>query len=114
VLGPAADIGADELAPQSPGRSTVTVTAPPRAPNTSLKKKPRRKTAQRRARFSFVADQAGSTFECRLDRRHYRRCRSPFRASVKPGHHAFAVRAVNAEGMRDPTPVVFHWKVFRG
>ena len=112
VLGPAADIGADELAPQSPGRPTVPVTVPTRAPNTSLKKKPRRKTAQRRARFSFVADQAGSTFECRLDRRPYRRCRSPFRASVKPGHHAFAVRAVNAEGMRDPTPVAFHWKVF--
>jgi hypothetical protein len=84
------------------------------APNTILKKKPRRKTALRKARFKFVSDQPGSGFQCKLDRKPFKPCRSPFKRKVKPGRHTFKVRAVNAQGVADPTPAVFRWKVGRG
>jgi hypothetical protein len=114
VLGPASDIGADEATPQIVGRSTVTVIMPSQPPNTRLKKNPRRKTSRRRARFSFLADQSGSTFQCKLDKKPFRPCRSPFTAKLKPGHHSFRVQAVNAAGLVDPTPAVYRWTVLPG
>jgi hypothetical protein len=104
-----ADIGADELqieptVPPSP--------APAKPPNTTLRKKPARKTAARQATFTFVSDQAPSRFECKLDKRAFKPCRSPFKLKkLKPGHHSFQVRAVNGAGVADPTPAVFRWKV---
>jgi len=81
------------------------------APDTAIRKKPRKRTGSRRARFRFVSDQPGSTFQCRLDRRPFRRCRSPFKRRVKAGRHVFRVRAVNVRGLVDPTPAVFKWRV---
>lgn len=81
------------------------------APNTRLKRRPRAKSARRLAVFTFVSDQPGASFQCKLDRRPFRRCRSPFKAKVKPGRHSFRVRAVSRAGSADPTPVVFRWKV---
>ncbi len=102
VMGPAPDIGADELRPPS---------RPP-APSTTLKKKPPRKTASRKATFTFVSSLAGSHFECKLDRKAFKPCRSPFRAKgLKRGRHTFSVRAVGPTGVRDPTPAVFRWRV---
>ncbi len=89
--------------PQPPGA--------PAAPNTKIGKKPRKKTALRKAKFKFTSDQAGSSFQCKLDRKPFRPCRSPFKAKVKPGSHTFRVRAVNSAGIADPTPAVFRWKV---
>jgi len=86
---------------------------PQSAPNTTLKKKPRRKTAVHKAKFRFVADQAGSTFQCKVDKKAFRRCRSPFKRKVRAGRHTFKVRAVNPQGLVDPTPAVFHWRVGR-
>jgi hypothetical protein len=80
-------------------------------PNTSLRKKPRRRSANRFARFTFVADQAGSTFECKLDKKPFEPCRSPLRIRVGPGRHVFRVRAVSQDGRPDPTPAAFGWKV---
>ncbi len=95
--------------PQQPG-----VTPPAAvlaAPNTVLRKKPRKRTARRKAMFKFVADQPGSTFQCKLDKKPFKPCRSPWKKKVKPGRHTFRVRAVNARGAADPTPAVFKWKV---
>ncbi len=113
--------------PSSPTFFLVTVTAPvatpasqppsqqprvtPAAPNTVLRKKPRKKTAKRKAMFKFVADQPGSTFQCKLDRKPFKPCRSPWKKKVKPGRHTFKVRAVNPQGIADPTPATFKWKV---
>jgi hypothetical protein len=93
----------------SHGSAQVQVGAP--VPNTTLKKKPARKTSIHRARFTFASDEAGKTFQCKLDQKPFKPCRSPFDATVKPGRHSFSVRAVNIAGMPDPTPAVFHWKV---
>jgi Bacterial Ig-like domain (group 3) len=85
--------------------------APPTAPNTILKKKPRKRTAKRRAKFKFVSDQPGSTFQCKLDKKPFKACRTPWKKKVKPGRHNFRVRAINPQGIADPTPAVFKWKV---
>ena len=84
---------------------------PPAAPSTTLKKKPKAKSTVALAKFSFASDQADSSFRCKLDKGPFKPCRSPFKAKVKPGAHAFSVRAVNAAGLADPTPASFHWKV---
>ena len=99
----------------SQGSTQVAVSAPPvaaQAPNTLLKKKPRKKTAARTAKFTFASDQPGVTFQCKLDKKAFKPCRSPFKAKrLKAGRHSFQVKAVNAQGLADPTPAVFRWKV---
>jgi hypothetical protein len=108
-IGPAPDIGADE---RTDTTAKVTPPAPPRpAPNTTLKKNPGKKTLKRLAQFSFASDQAGSSFQCKLDKRPFKPCRPPFKAKVTPGRHSFSVRAIGSTGLADPTPAVFHWKV---
>jgi hypothetical protein len=82
------------------------------APDTILKRKPRRRTAGRRARFAFVSDQPDSSFECKVDRRAFKPCRSPRKLrSLKRGRHSFSVRAVSAAGIADPTPATYRWRV---
>jgi hypothetical protein len=84
------------------------------APNTSIGKKPAKRTRKRKARFTFSATQARAHFECKLDRRPFRRCASPLKFRVRPGRHRFQVRAVGANGKPDPTPASFRWRVLRG
>lgn len=99
--------GAPSVPPSAP--------APGAAPNTILKKKPRKTTAARRAVFKFVSDQPGSRFQCKLDRKPFKPCRSPFKIKkLKPGRHSFQVRAINPQGIADPTPAVFRWKIGKG
>lgn len=67
-----------------------------------------------RVRFRYRSDQSGARFECRLDRRAWKRCRrGVFRAQVRPGRHRFRVRAIDPEGLVDPTPASRTWKVTR-
>jgi hypothetical protein len=96
----------------SDGSASIQVVAPPATPpNTTLKKKPARKSTSRRATFTFVSSQAGSRFECKLDKGAFKPCRSPFKRKVKPGRHSFRVRAVSSAGGADPTPVIYRWRV---
>jgi Thrombospondin type 3 repeat len=79
-------------------------------PDTTITKHPRKKTDKRKARFKFESDAAAATFECKLDRRPFKPCDSPFKKKVKPGRHKFKVRAT-ANGVTDPTPATHKWKV---
>jgi hypothetical protein len=83
------------------------------APKTRLRKHPLKRTTKRLAKFTFGSDEVGSRFECKLDRKPFKACRSPFRRRVEPGRHVFKVRAVNAEGTADATPAKFRWRVFQ-
>lgn len=57
------------------------------------------------ARFVFAADQAGSTFLCRLDDKPFDICRSPKRyVGLGVGRHVFWVRAVDSAGHVDLSP----------
>jgi hypothetical protein len=82
-------------------------------PVTQLKNHPALRTAKRTAKFSFSANEAGSHFECKLDRRPFKACSSPFKKKVGLGRHRFKVRAVDAQGLADPTPAVFSWRIVR-
>jgi hypothetical protein len=85
-----------------------------RAPQTLLRRKPPKRTRDRTPRFRFTADVAGARFECRLDRRRFRPCRSPYTSRrLGPGPHRFQVRAVAADGSADPTPASYRFRVVR-
>jgi hypothetical protein len=83
-------------------------------PQTTITKHPKRKTDRRRATFRFVSDPAaGATFECKLDKKPFRPCESPYTTRVRPGPwHRFRVRAT-VDGVTEPTPAKFTWKVRR-
>jgi hypothetical protein len=100
-------------APTSPVTENGAGTGPGggKAPETKISKHPRKKTSQRKAKFSFSSSQAGSSFQCKLDKGPFKPCRSPFKHKVKPGRHRFSVRAVNSAGVADGSPAVFGWRV---
>ena len=69
------------------------------APQTTIVKK---KVKGRTAKFKFVSSEAGSTFECRLDKKKFKPCRSPKKYKrLKPGKHVFEVRAIDAAKNKD-------------
>ena len=104
--GAAIDIGADELDIEEPPVDDTT------APETTITKHPKKKTTKRKAVFAFEANEAGSTFECKLDKKPYKACTSPRKYKrLKRGKHKFSVRATDAAGNTDATPATYRWKV---
>jgi hypothetical protein len=82
------------------------------APQTTLRGKPGKKIRDRTPTFRFASNESGSTFQCRLDGRPFRSCRSPF--TSKPlalGRHTFKVRARDGSGKLDPSPASYGFKV---
>lgn len=65
-----------------------------------------------RARFAFRSKPAGAKFECSLDRRPFKPCRSPRASLVNRGRHRFRVRAVADNGRPGP-PASFRFRVRR-
>jgi hypothetical protein len=55
-----------------------------------LKRKPPRNGHDRTPTFRFVADESGSTFQCKLDSKPFRSCRSPF---TSPAAYSFKLTA---------------------
>lgn len=83
------------------------------APETTLLKKPKKKTKKRKAKFTFTADDAGlpiAGFECKLDRSGFKACGSSYKKRVSRKRHKFQVRAVDQAGNEGP-PVRYRWKV---
>lgn len=69
-------------------------------------------TAERDARFSFLAEGPAVGFECSLDDGGYEPCSSPLRyRDLDEGAHTFAVRAVGDAGRPDTTPATWSWTV---
>ncbi len=103
------DIGAFEFVPSAP--PCVPVVTPPQAPQTVLG---RATIKHRQAKFRFGATGApASIFECRLDAKKWRQCTSPVTYKrLKPGRHAFRVRAVGAGGA-DATPALRKFRIHR-
>jgi hypothetical protein len=85
-----------------------------RRPSTFIRRGPRRRTADRTPRFAFASDEAGSTFQCKLDRARYRSCVSPVTLRrLRPGRHTFRVRALDAADNLDTSPAVRRFRVIR-
>lgn len=106
TLGVAADIGADEFAsfPAQANSAPVTRLAQPWGKGLLL-------TPLRKAKFRFGSNDINPRFECKLDRRPYRGCTSPYEVKVKLGKHELRARAVDPQGIADPTPAVARWQV---
>lgn len=81
-------------------------------PQTSLRRKPPKRTRDRTPTFTFASDQADVLFECSLDRHRFGRCRSPFTSRpLKPGRHRFSVRAVGHDTGPDRSPASYAFVV---
>jgi hypothetical protein len=98
--------------PPPPTASFVPLGRDTTPPGTRITAAPSRRTKIRRARFRFVSTEAGSVFECKLDRGRWLRCRSPkaYRG-LRKGVHVFRVRARDAAGNADPTPAARSWRI---
>lgn len=84
------------------------------APQTRLLKRPPKVSRSGAARFEFASDPAGARFECKLGAAPYKTCRSPRTLrNLQPGAYALRIRAVNAAGAVDATPVLVKWKVLK-
>lgn len=80
-------------------------------PNTKILKGPKAKTHATTVRFKFSSSESGSKFECKLDRKKFKPCKSPKTyKKLKPGSHVFKVRAVKG-GKTDPTPAKRKFKI---
>lgn len=81
------------------------------APQTTLRRKPPKRTADRTPTFRFSSNKADARFECKLDRKRYRACRSPFTTKrLSLGPHRFQVRAAD-HGLKDPSPASYRFTV---
>lgn len=83
-----------------------------KAPETTIVKGPKARSHKRTAKFRFVSSEAGSTFQCKLDKKSFKPCLSPKKYKrLKPGRHVFEVRAIDAAGNRDKTPATWKFRV---
>ncbi len=83
-----------------------------KAPETTIIKGPRAKTHSHIARFRFTSSEAGSNYQCKLDRKPFRPCRPGKRyKGLKPGKHVFKVRAIDLAGNVDPSPAKKKFRV---
>jgi len=82
------------------------------APDTMITAGPAGTSRIRHATFRFGATNQHATFQCRLDGRAWRACRSPLTyPSLARARHRFSVRAVDAKHEIDPTPAARTWRV---
>jgi CSLREA domain-containing protein len=83
-----------------------------RPPRTRVLRQPRRVPEGGIARFTFTSNEAGSRFQCSLNGGKYRACKSPKKyRDLRPGKHIFRVRAIDAAGNVDRTPVKRRFEV---
>jgi hypothetical protein len=99
--------------PASPPVSLLPPIPAPVPPNTLITGKPAAHAHDRTPTFRFRATEAGSSFQCKLDRGPYKPCHSPFTtAKLALGQHALKVRAILA-GAVDSSPALFSFTITR-
>jgi endonuclease/exonuclease/phosphatase family metal-dependent hydrolase len=86
----------------TPAMSTWTIDRT--APETTITAGPSGDVALGAQMFAFTSDDAGATFECRLDAGAFAACTSPKAVEVTEGTHTFEARATDALGNTDATP----------
>lgn len=91
--------------PQSPYDDT-------RPPQTTVLSGPRKVSNVTRATFRFTSNEPGSQFQCQLDWRPVRGCRSPrtFRR-LRLGNNEFKVWAIDIAGNKDKSPARYKFRV---
>jgi hypothetical protein len=85
---------------------------PAPSPETTINGGPKGKLAVAKATFRFGSPTAGSSFQCKLDKKPWKTCKSPkVYRGLKEGPHAFKVRAVSPGGLVDSSPAKRSFKV---
>ncbi len=80
-------------------------------PETKITLRPPAKTHDRTPTIKFSATGSGVSYQCSVDVKPFKACRSPFTApSLKPGRHRIRVKAI-VGGVADPTPASVSFKV---
>jgi hypothetical protein len=81
-------------------------------PQTKIVKAPKKKTQSSTVRFKFGSDLLDATFQCKLDGKSFRACRSPKKyRGLEPGKHVFEVRAIDPAGNTDSSPAKMKFTV---
>lgn len=104
----------DISVPPPASTTSPSTSAPPtdtKAPDTKLTKKPAKKGTARKVKFAFSSTEAGSSFQCKLDKGKFKACTSPFDKTVSPGAHSFQVRAIDIAGNVDASPAKYDFRV---
>ena len=82
------------------------------SPDTTIDSGPSGPTNDSTPTFTFSSDEAGSTYECKIDSGSFGSCTSPNTlASLPDGSHTISVRATDAAGNTDPSPATRSFKV---
>lgn len=102
------DLAGNVMDPTPP--TSIWVVADQDPPETTLTRKPKRKTKRKRPAFEFIADELGARFQCSYDGGDWRNCMPPKKAKVTVGRHRFAVHAIDVGGNIDPTPAKYRFK----
>ncbi len=102
----------DEAGNRDATPAELTFTVDTVRPNTTLKSGPKGTKTARTARFTFAASEAGSRFQCKLDRKAWASCKSPKTyKKLKAGKHTFQVRSIDKAGNVDATPAKRTWRI---
>ena len=96
-------IARDAVDNDSDCSNAITYTEDSTAPNARITRRPPNRLQRRKARYRFSSNEAGVTFQCKLDRRKFKPCkaRTLFK-KLRPGPHKVKVRAVDAAGNVGP------------
>jgi 6-phosphogluconolactonase (cycloisomerase 2 family) len=79
-------------------------------PETKIKG--RKRTVKRRPKFRLLSDEPLSTFECKVDKKKWKDCGSPFRTKrLEPGRHRLKARATDTAGNTDPAPAKKRFRI---
>jgi Tol biopolymer transport system component len=85
------------------------------APDTTITTSPPNPTNSTTAAFNFISNEAGTSFECKLDNGTFQTCVSPISyQNLSDGSHTFEVRATDLAGNTDSTSASFPWTIAAG
>lgn len=109
---------ADEC-PEEPGPAPSGCPLPPdttpadtTAPDTTISTSPQNRLNGAAALYRFSSNESSVTFQCKVDRKPFKPCTSPFRIRrLREGRHSFKVKATDAAGNVDATPASDRFRV---
>jgi hypothetical protein len=81
-------------------------------PTTKFRKKPAKTSTSHRPQFKFSASERRAKFQCKLDKKKFKSCKTGVHVTVAKGAHKFTVRAIDAAGNTGKAKP-FSWRVTR-
>ena len=80
-------------------------------PDTTVTKRPKKRSSRRKAKITFTSSVPGSTFTCAVDKKAARPCASPFKKRYRYGRHMVVITATSPLGSVEPTPVTVRFTI---